>query len=261
MVADVIPVPGDSVLVMDYYRRATLFAPDLTMSRILQLGATLAQSLVVDWPRSIVGFSHYAAGDRGGHVLHSMSFDSTPARITRSFGPSWAMPDVRTMETASRSIAQSARGLWAAPAHPYRIEHWTADGRNDHVIERTPAWPARTAGGFGNRDTPPPNSVNAIADFGDGRLWVFINTAASTWREGWPKGEGELRASAFSFEKMVRTLVEVIDPASGRVLARRQLDEWIVATLPGHKAVIYMVGADDIPRLRVVRLALEGTPP
>ena len=187
-----------------------------------------------------------------------MTFDTTPPRIAKSFGPEWRMPDWNSMAAASRFLAPSSTGFWAANYDPYRIEHWTSDGRNDAAIERIPVWPTRTSEGLGKPDEPPPNSVQAIAEDAQGRLWVFISVAAPTWREGSPKSAGEMRLSAFAREKMHRTVVEVIDAKAGRVIARRQLDEWIIAALSGGRAAVYTVDANDIPRLRIVQVGLEG---
>lgn len=257
-VIDAIPLPGDSVLVIDQVRRATLFAPDLSVARHIPLGATLSRSLVVNWPRSVIGFDHYGAGGRGGPVFHEMAFDSVPARVTRSFGPEWSIRDFRTMTASMRITAPTTSGFWAATHDQYRIERWSFEGKMDLVLERSPAWPPRTSEGFGSPDTPPPNSMQAIAEDRAGRLWVFVNVAAPTWREGWPRTTGETRVSAFAQEKMFRTVVEVLDPRAGRAVARRQLDEWIIAALPGERAVIYSVAADGIPRLRIVGFTLEG---
>jgi hypothetical protein len=59
-------------------------------------------------------------------------------------------------------------------------------------------------------------------------------------------------------EKLHRTTVEVLDPVALRVVARRELDEWICAVLPDLRAVIYSVDADGFPRLKIVRLSLQG---
>ena len=259
-VTDVVPLPGDSVLVIDSDRRATIFAPDLSAARHLTLGATIYYAVVINWPRSVIGFNHYGPGNRGGPVLHDMAFDSSPPSVTKSFGPDWKIPDFKAMAAASRILAPSATGFWTVGQEHYRVEHWTRDGVSDAMLERIPAWPPRTSEGLGLPDQAPPNGVQGIAEDRNGRVWVFTRVAAPTWREGWPKGTGDMRISAFSQEKMFRTVVEVLDPKAGRVIARRQLDEWIIAALPEGRAVVYAVDADDIPRLRVVRLAVDGVP-
>lgn len=259
MVTDVIALPGDSVLVIDSQRRATLFGPDLNLVRIIPLAVTLSRSVVVNWPHSLVGFDHYGAGGRGGPVIHSVAFDTKPARVMRSFGPEWKLTDFKTMTAARRILAGSTNGLWAASLQQFRLERWSPNGELTLLLERHPAWPAPTSGELGKPDQPPPNAIQAIAEDQTGRLWVFINTAAPTWREGWPKGAGEMRASAFEQQKMFRTVVEVLDPRTARVVTRRLLDEWIIAVLTNERAAIYTADADGVPRLRIVDLKLEGS--
>jgi hypothetical protein len=152
-----------------------------------------------------------------------MTFDSSSARVVRSFGPSWSLPDFRTMAATMR--APSASGIWTASLEQYRIEHWSPQGQLQRVLERTPAWPPRATEGLGTPTIEPPNSIQAITEDSAGRLWVFISVAAPTWREGWPANiRGEMSMSSIALEKMLRTLVEVIDPVAGRVVARRQLN-------------------------------------
>jgi hypothetical protein len=261
-VADVLVVPGDSVFVVDQSRRATMFGPDLSASRHQLTGTSLGKSVVVEWPDTVIAFSEYASGERGGPVLHVIAFDSASSRVVRSFGPTWNIRDIRSMEASQRVLAPSRSGVWSATFDHYRLEHWTADGFNDVLLLRIPPWPVRTAASFGDleRNIPPPNSVRAIMEDSDGHLWVFINVASPSWRDGWPRARGEFRASAFSYERLYRTLVEVIDPKAGRVLVRHQLNEWVATTLPGGRAAIYSVDANDIPRLRIVQLRFEGKP-
>lgn len=257
MVTDVVPLPGDSVLVIDSQRRATLFDPDLNLVRHISLPVTLSRSFVLSWPTSLVGFDHYGAGARGGAVIHLAAFDSTAGRVLRSFGPDWKLTDFKTMSAARRVLAPSANGVWAASMQQFRIEQWSPNGELTLLLERDPPWPPRSSNELGTRDQPPPNAIQAIAEDDSGRLWIFINSAAPTWREGWPKGAGELRVSAFEQEKMFRTVVEILDPLTGRVITRRQLDEWIIAVFPDKRAAVYTADADGIPELRIVELALK----
>lgn len=260
ILADVLIIPGDSVFVIDAARRATMFGPDLEPVRHQRTEQTLQYSAVLDWPRTVIGFSHYASGRRGGPVFHVMMFDSVTSRVMHSFGPEWGGPDPGAIQSTLRAIAPSRTGIWAAPHESYRVEHWTADGSNTLVLERTPAWPPRATGEVGNvqTGTPPPNSLQAIREDEEGRLWTFIKVAAPNWRDGLPRDARETRASAYEPDALFRTLIEVIDPRTHRVVARRQLNEWVAYTLPGNRAAIYFVGRDDVPRLRIVQLTLEG---
>jgi hypothetical protein len=187
-----------------------------------------------------------------------MAFDSTPPRVTRSFGPEWSMRDINTMEKTVAKVSRAAVGVWSILPQTYGIDHYTRDGTLDARLERKPQWFASESMSIGTRDTPPGPRFGDLAEDAQGWLWTFVSVAAPTWWDAWPRDQGELRVVAFNREKMYRTTIEVIDPKAGRVIARRQLDDWIISTLPGDRAVIYMVNDDGFPRLRIVRYALEG---
>jgi hypothetical protein len=57
-------------------------------------------------------------------------------------------------------------------------------------------------------------------------------------------------------EKFYRTIVEVVDPAQRRVVARDTLDGWVFSTLPGGRAAIYNTTAAEIPYVRIIQLSL-----
>ena len=257
-VIDAVPLPGDSVLLVDNAtRRGTIIGPNLEPVRFIQVPEPLQYNVVISWPDAVVGMSHYAGGGRGGPVLHAMAFDSASARVTRSFGPVWSMRDLRTMEQTVARLFQATTGIWSILPQRYRIDQWNLDGQLLAALERQPEWFGTESLTMGTRDTPPPPRFTAVAEDGAGRLWTFVAVAAPTWREGWPKDEGEFRVAAFSMEKMYRTMVEVLDLKAGQVIARRQLDYWIIGTLPEDRAVVYTVSADGFPRLRIVRYGLD----
>lgn len=258
-VHDVVLLPGDSVLVMDGNFRATLVGPDLLPKRFMTIPAPLEESIAVSWPGGVIGFSHHAAGLRGGPTLHVMSFDKPAPRIVRSFGPGWTMTESRSRESVLQRLASSRTGMWSARHWRYQIDHWSRDFALDRRLIREPAWFPDELRGLGPGQPPPPRLYDVVED-DEGRVWAFSAVPAPTWREAWPDrradGSVETRMAAVAFEKLYRTIVEVIDPAVGRVVARAELDQVVVAALPGLLAVLHTADADGIVRLKVVRLSL-----
>jgi hypothetical protein len=264
LVTDAVMLPGDSALVMDYNRRGTIVGPDLVPRRYILIPAPLSHSMAVSWPGSVVGFSHHAARTRGGPTLHSMSFAATdgPASLTKSFGPEWSLNDPRTLEAVIQYPAMSRNGLLVAWSRRYRIDHWTRDFTLDRRLERVPRWFAEESRGYGDWDNPPDPMLNAVVEDDAGRIWAFVAVAAPTWKDAWPArppaGVRETSLAGFDYEKLQRTIIEVIDPVAGRVIARHELDKLVATALPGPLAVIYTANADGIVRLQVVRLTLQG---
>ena len=254
----VIHLPGDSVLLIDSNTRGTLLGPDLTPKRYLRMPSSLSRAQLIRWPDSIFAFSHYAGGGRGGPTLHIVTADSDPARVTGSFGSEWSMRDINTMQHTMQTTSVGRSGVWSGLSTRYHIELWNPRGQLLRSLDRKPEWFAGVSRGLGSRDAPPGPTFTALHEDNAGRLWTFIAVAAPTWREGWPRGEGELRIAAFNLDKMYRTIIEVIDPAAGRVIARQQLDEWIVGVLPDGRAIVNFVDQNDVNRVRIVKLTLEG---
>jgi hypothetical protein len=113
---------------------------------------------------------------------------------------------------------------------------------------------------IGNPTTPPPPLVSAVHQDREGLIWVFVKTASPDWREAWaavPSGAREIPVRAVRHEKLHKTTVEVLDPRSGRVVARSELPDWVISTMAGDLAAAYIVGEDDIPRIRLLRFALH----
>lgn len=257
-VHDVVLLPGDSVLVMDGNFRATIVDPDLVPRRFAVIPAPLEESIAVEWPGTIVGFSHHAAGLRGGPTLHAMSFKESPGILT-SFGPAWTMAERGSRESVLLKLAPSRTGTWSGLQRRYQLDHWGRDYKLDRRLLREPAWFADAQRGLGPGQ-PPRARLNAVIEDDVGRIWTFTSVPAPTWKEAWPPrrpdGTVETRMAAVEFDKLYRTMVEVIDPVAGRVVARSELDQLVVAALPGFHAVLHVTDADGFVRLKVVRLSL-----
>ena len=61
-----------------------------------------------------------------------------------------------------------------------------------------------------------------------------------------------------AFEKLYSTTIELIDPVEARVLARRTIDQWVIAALPGRRIATYVVDRDGIPRVEISQIELTG---
>ena len=59
-----------------------------------------------------------------------------------------------------------------------------------------------------------------------------------------------------AYERLYRTMVEVIDPTEGRVIARRTIDQWVIAALPGRRIAAYTADRDGIPQVEISQFEL-----
>jgi hypothetical protein len=92
-----------------------------------------------------------------------------------------------------------------------------------------------------------------------GLLWVFVLVAAPTWREAWPPEAAKRRevpAEKMAYGKLFRTTVEVIDPKAARVIARRMLNRWVIAVLPGGRVASYVEDSAGYPRVAIDAVSL-----
>jgi hypothetical protein len=53
-------------------------------------------------------------------------------------------------------------------------------------------------------------------------------------------------------------MIEVIDPNTKRVVARRTVPLWIVAALPGLRAAAYTIDNNGVPHIEIITLSLTG---
>lgn len=257
---DAIQLPGDSLLIIDAAaRRATVFSADLLARRFVSLRAQLFSTTVVRWPHEVA--ANARPGRTAGSVLQFVSFAGSDAATAKTFGPEREPSRVGAMPSHRLAVTGTAR-IWAADVHEYRLVEWTASGERGATLKRDPGWfSGRVPGGLGTPTSPPPPAIQAVHADDDGRLWVFVAVAAPRWHEAWPgnvRARREVRAQDMAFEKLYSTTIELIDPVEARVLARRTIDQWVIAALPGRRIATYVVDRDGIPRVEISQIELTG---
>jgi hypothetical protein len=261
---DVVPIAGDSVLVIDVaQRRATVLGGDLRPGRLIRMPWALQRAVVVNWPALVVMNGDVSTPAGAGWSLHRVSFAQEEVSVLGSFGPDQG--EMRPgSEFAGYQHLASVRGdhVWSADRSSYRLHLWTPDGVSMRSLERTPEWFSTTSPmGIGSPATPPPPAVTAIEEDAAGLVWVFIRVPAESWQEAWsgvPLTAREVSVRDIAFEKLFRTVIEVIDPRRARVVARRFVDKWVVASIPGLRAAMYATNADGVPTVSIVQLLLAN---
>jgi hypothetical protein len=257
-----IPLPGDSTLAVDF-PRASLLTPDLTFVRSMPLQQFIGNAIVFRWPDRVVVNGQRPSRGANPEPISLISFAEGAEKTVSTFGTFPGEPPLQWHQL-HRSFARAGENFWAVAARRYRLSEWSVEGRVLRVLERKPQWFDETNQDFwGGPNHPPPAMVSAITRDERGLLWVFINVAAPTWREAWPKlppNTREVSTDVIRHEKRYRTIVEVIDPQKQRVVARANIDQYVSAAFPGRRAAIYQPDADGNPRFSIVRLSLEGLP-
>jgi len=224
------PARGDSVAIMDRGNgRLALLGPDLQPARVANLPVQGGWFGVLEDGRVLVmtgfGSRRLAATKRLWLLDPSME----PLRSFVEVPPTRpGVPDA----THRRRMAVSPAGLIAL-AHntEYAVEIWDLSGRHLRTLRRAPAWfnaaPERRSGRAG---TAPPPLLETPRIDRDGMLWTVSHVADPAWEDALVPapdraGAGEtLRPRPGRSADYQDSIVEVIDPASGRLLAALRLD-------------------------------------
>jgi hypothetical protein len=216
---------------------------------------------VINWP-DLVLINTNEMGT-AGHMspFQVVTFSGKVPRVIRSFGAQAAAPpNSQRYASLSRVLAPARnRTYWATEYQRYELTLWSLDGKILKTLRRQSDWFPAEPQRLSFREPPPPH-VRTMAVDGQDRLWVFVNVAAPTWREGYPKlgpGISEVGPEAFSYEKLYRTTVEVLDPTVARVVVRTTLNQYVVTPLPGGRAAVYNTTASGEPYVQIVRLAIR----
>lgn len=260
---EAVAVAGDSMLVVDGgTMRALLVGRDLRPGRAISLSSPFAPLLVQDWPSRVIGNGSVTTPAGSGWPLHSLSFAGRIAEVLDSFGPGDGAVTPGAFARISQQLAPArAGGFWSADYLRYRITVWARAGEKKQVFDRQPRWFAQPSQlEIGGPTRPPEPAISAIAEDDDGLLWIFVRIPSSTWRDAWPRTSerAELDYRSLAYEKLFRTMVEVLDPRAARIVARHEMNAWVVSALPGRRAAVYTTDADDIPRIQIIGLQLSG---
>jgi hypothetical protein len=253
---------GDSAAIFDYANaRVTIVDGSLTPRRSVTIKFQVINPVVVAWPTIVSGGGAMGRG-AVGPPFHRLSLRGAEAE-DRAFGSPSPFTEPATPYGSTHLFAPSADGrVWAALREGYNLSEWNADGSLARAIERRPSWfPSKTGSRMGNPSTPPDAVIAGIELDGDGLLWVFLRTPAATWKEGWPAmgpGQREVLGRSFLYEKMYKTMIEVIDPRARRVVARQEFDRYLMNAIPGHRGAFFARGVDDVAKTTVVEFALTG---
>lgn len=260
-------LPGDSMLVLDLgNQRALVFAPTGVAVRQVAFPHRLRHGVVLRWPDRVIMSGPLAAPAGAGRPLHELSFAGRSVTIARSFGSVEAGTSAR--ERALQHVLARTRPAvwWSMTPGRYELSQWNDALRVTSRLSRTPAWLSEpSALSTGSPGTPPSARVRHVVPDQRGRLWVFSWVAAPSWREAWAgvrsagRG-GETSVSRMRVDKLYNTVVDVLDPSSGALLASTTLQGAVVGVPDADRVALYQYSVAGEPIVRVVQLRLEGAP-
>lgn len=261
---DMADVGHDSIVVFDGDGlRVSVLDASLRYIRSVTMPFEMHSPIVISWPDTVLASGILPTPGQAGWPLHLVSFQGRQPTVLASFGltDGELRPDgvARTWHWFTSSDAGK---VWAAWMYGYSLSEWDARGRVIRALERKPRWfSASSPSSLGTPTTPPPPFVAGIQQDRAGLVWVLVHTPAPTWREAWPKLSPETRevsSRMIAKERMYSTIIEVIDPRIGRVVARQTLNSFGVPGLAGEKIALYDVDPDGYGRITVLSVSLAG---
>ena len=210
-------------------RRRTVLDADLGVVRITNM--PVGQLWGVEFLRD----SSYVANARldFSHepVKNALHLFGQDGELIRSFDP--RLEDNSAVLGRALAAARDGR-LWAAHRKAYRIDLWSPEtGELAKTLVRKAEWfpvDFEGAGRGPRRDDPPSPTVLDIEQDADGRLWIMIRVATDRWSDAFEKtpedahpeyGEYRLADVHAGYD----TVIEVVDPTAGAVLAATTVDQ------------------------------------
>jgi hypothetical protein len=216
--------PGDTAYVYDSaLARVSVWSPDRKLVRTFASPGGIISAFLVD-AKTLVIASNVPTREHAGWPLHMV--DVVNGSVRKSFGRS----DGYRYDMAganARRIAQSADGgIWSSHFFEYVLEKWSKDGTLTRTLRRDVDWvrprDARTGA--------PGSTILAIWEDREGLLWVMIQVPDQRYAQNHARledpGDGMGKRIRGRDRNGLRdTIIEVIDPRAGRLLATRRFDE------------------------------------
>lgn len=189
-------------------------------------------------------------------------YDARSGELLGGMGPERPPEAGRTRVVTSLAPARDG-ALWLGQGSLGVLERWTLSGERTSLLEWAEGWPrfARPDGGTGAF-----LGGHLWEDPGSGLLWVvssspnpsYVASPEDTVLPGQPLPVGFLDPAALNNRH--RTIVTVVDPDRGQVLAHRMLDAYVHAVLLDGRLVVMDEAESGYQWAEVLRLELVGLP-
>lgn len=177
--------------------------------------------------------------------------------IVQSIGPTESGGEPGAESGVRRALGRSNDGkdVWSAPVGRLRITRYGPDGEARARIERTSGLFQSSSGRRPGAPflAPVRPAVSGIVHDGDGLLWVAITRAPRTFSplpgfaDTPDPGVEVLIPSGVDLNRFLHTTVEVLDPAAGVVIARRDFDEYVrFVRTRGDDVLVYSLRAGEL---------------
>jgi hypothetical protein len=188
-------------------------------------------------------------------------------QLLRSFGTDEAVYKQGAPQLVDRVLSRAQNGrFWSVLPTRYLIERWTPAGMRELELTRAaewfePHWRPRVR----EQGRPPAHRVVSVHEARDGMLWVSIQVPDARWRESLAPPRmvmGQMRQLVSDGSKATDTILEIIDPQTGKLLVSQRFDEPILRFVDdsddaGVLAYASSVDNEGLVRVTVWRARIE----
>ncbi len=193
--------------------------------------------------------------DRVGYPLHLMHPDGT---LGQSFGSASGAYRVDASLLLNRYITHAGgTEIWDIPWLAYQASRWGSSGATLHLQRDVPWFRTVTDIRPPGQQRPPSPWVMGIWMDQARQLWVMLRVPDENWR---PQAGAVARRSdgpgVIAFDREYDTIIEILDPATGRVIATERFDQALWRLMPGGLVSWYREEEDGEPHLEVWQLTL-----
>jgi hypothetical protein len=254
----------DTLFVLDFLsRRLTVLSPGYHAVRTMSMAKTGYHLTILRDGRMLVGYLSAFPGPSAGEPIHLLSASGA---FVRSFGV--VSPDFDRERFSSNArtfaVARSGDGVWVAPSSRYELELWDLDGHPQRSVSRSVDWfpPWTDLHHQPINIVKPRTALGAIRQDAEGRLWVFLSVADKNWRRGHEASHmGENGTPVYSGvekDRYLDTMVEVIDPRRGRLVASVRMPVVVEGLVGDDLAYSWRSDSLGYDHIDIWRLRLTG---
>ncbi len=125
-----------------------------------------------------------------------------------------------------RSLARANdEEIWSAHQNRHQVELWSLSGELKTVIKSNPEWfqPWEISNPEAPWNAPPEPQLSSIQQDSVGRLWILSRVPGANWERLELGGNERIMPSLDWMNAAFDTVVEVIDPLTGKLLIRETL--------------------------------------
>jgi hypothetical protein len=239
----------------DRTRRITVLDENLEVVGTTALPAPLLYSVAVLPPGTPVLATFAPTREHAAFPFHLVD---DRGQIAHAFGDDTGFrPDL--VDQWARVITGAGKeAIWATKRREYSLELWQVDGRLERRIERRPAWfTPMAAAEIPSQENPPPSTIFAIQMDGEGLIWTLTGVAGRRWRDGVRALDGTHAVIVDDPGLYWDTVIEVIDPVRGELVASETVDAFL-HTFAGERLAVSQSLEQGVPRSHVWRLQVSG---